>query len=203
MEASEEKESIDVSNARDLFQALPKARKNLRMYPANNPIYIQTVEAVHKKFENFFNMREEFALKIGRNEIFYEGVIIYEGSGKDENLPLIFFRDGIRELTFKEGIKKEELTQFLEVLSVDFDREDIEDDIVTLLWDKDFSNISYKVDDTVLVEDEEYEDTATEQAQEGAMEDENIKSAYDEAISSRTCFSTCFTYRIPWRNSMM
>jgi HEAT repeat protein len=184
MEISEEKESIDVTHAKGLFQALPKARKNLRMYPANNPIYVQTVEAVYKKFDDFFQLRDKLPLNIGRNEIFYESALIFEGSGKDENLPLIFFRDGIRELTFTEGLKKEELQQFLEVLSVDFDKEDMEDDMVTLLWDKDFSNISYRVDETVLAEDDEYEDVATGQVREGAMEDDNIRSAYEEAIRS-------------------
>jgi HEAT repeat protein len=70
------------------------------------------------------------------------------------------------------------------VLSVDFDKEDMEDDMVTLLWDKDFSNISYRVDETVLAEDDEYEDVATGQVREGAMEDDNIRSAYEEAIRS-------------------
>lgn len=184
MEISEEIESIDLRLAKDLLQAFPKARKNLRMYPANNPIYVKTIEAVYKKFEEFFGLRDQLSLKIGRNEMFYENEIAFEGSGKDENLPLFFFRDGIRELKFNKGLKQEELRQFLEVLSVDFDREDMEDDIVTLLWDKDFTHISYKVDDTVLVEDEGYEDEATGQAQEGAMEEDNIKSAYEDAIKS-------------------
>ncbi|NIR14876.1 MAG: HEAT repeat domain-containing protein, partial [Desulfobacterales bacterium] len=71
---------------------------------------------------------------------------------------------------------------FLEIISVDFDSEDIEDDIITLLWEKDFQHIRYTVDETSLLEDEEYLEKATKEAKEGTMEEDNISSAYHEAI---------------------
>jgi hypothetical protein len=165
----------------DLLKALLKAKKNIRLYPSNNPLYKKTVEDIYRKFREFFELYNRLELRIGRNEISFDGEPVFRGEGKEDNLALLFFRDGLRELAFEEGLEEEELQGFLEILSVDFDSEEVEDDIVTLLWEKDFPHVGYKVDETVLVEDEDYEDVATEQAQTGSMEEDNIKQAYEDA----------------------
>ncbi len=167
---------------RDLIQSFLKARKNLKLYPENNPIFVNTIEDVFKRTSELLSERDGITLRITRNEIHYNGEQVYEGSGKDDNLALFFFRDGLRELTLKPGIEKAELRRFLDIISADLERENAEDDLVTLLWQSDFSSITYKVDEAlVLEEDMGYEESATEQAREGADTGEGIKQAYDEA----------------------
>jgi HEAT repeat protein len=177
----------DVKLAKDVLQTVLKAKKNLRLYPSNNPIYARTVEETYRKFEEFFEYQEEIPFRLSRNEIFLDGESVYLGSGKDENLALFFFRDGLREITFKRDLEEDELREFLEILSFDFDSEDVEDDVVTLLWAKDFQNIKYVVDDAVLVEDEDYERQAVSRAMEAGGRgdgDEFLKEAYEEASRS-------------------
>jgi HEAT repeat protein len=173
----------DIKSAKDIIQALLKARKNLRLYPSNNPMYTKTVDETYRKFEEFFEFEDEFPFKITRNEIILDGDPIYQGSGKDENLALFLFRDGLRELAFKKGMDEEELREFLEILAYDYDREDVEDDVVTLMWQKEFQNISYVADDAILTEDENYEEEAVRQATEGSGEEDYLKKAYEEAAA--------------------
>lgn len=173
----------DIKSAKDIIQALLKARKNLRLYPSNNPMYTKTVDETYRKFEEYFEFEDEFPLRITRNEIILDGDPIYQGSGKDENLALFLFRDGLRELAFKKGMDEEELREFLEILAYDYEREDVEDDVVTLMWQKEFQNIRYVADDAILTEDENYEEEAVRQATEGSGEEDFLKKAYEEAAA--------------------
>lgn len=179
MEVSEE-----AALAKDVLQAFLKAKKTLRMYPPNNPVYIKTVEETFRKVEEFFDVMDELALKIKQNEIFFGNEPVYQSTGKEENLALFFFKDGLRELTFKKGLDAEELTDFLKVTASDFERENIEDDVVTLFWEKDFQNIKYVVDEEFLTEDETYEEEAIQQVKESVAEEADITRAYEEAFEA-------------------
>lgn len=185
IKSPEKKEaSADAKSVRDLIQTFLKARKNLRLYPENNPIFLKTIDEVYKRASDILSGREGIVLRVTRNEIFYGGEQVYEGAGKEDNLAMFFFRDGLRELVIKPELTKEELRRFLGIISVDLDRETAEDDLVTLLWESDFQSISYKVDETVLLdEDTGYEERAQEQAKSGACTDDCIRQAYDEATN--------------------
>lgn len=97
------------------------------MYPENNPIYARTIGDTYARFRNFFNYRDELNLKINQNDILYDSEQIYYNPGKDDNLALFFFKDGLRELTFKNGLSEAEIEEFLKILSLDFDREFVDD----------------------------------------------------------------------------
>jgi HEAT repeat protein len=181
-EQSEELKSATAKYAREVMLAILKARRNLRLYPSNNPIYAKIIGETFNRFKEFFYHKDVLDLRITRNEIVHDGENVYVSEGKDENLALFFFRDGLRELKFAGGLDQAELEEFLRIISLDFDREFVEDDIVTLLWEKDFKNVSYKVDESVLVEDESYEQKAIAQAKDGACTDESLRQAYDEAL---------------------
>ncbi|MFH1025214.1 MAG: hypothetical protein V1764_00855, partial [Nitrospirota bacterium] len=151
--------SDETREAKDILQTLIKAKKNIRMYPENNPIYVKTLEDTFVRFTNFLDYRDDFKLHIKQNSISYESEELYSSTEKEDNLALFFFKDGLRELTFKKGLPRDELEEFLKIIAREFDREEIDDDIVTLLWEKDFRNIQYVVDEASLVDidEEDYE----------------------------------------------
>lgn len=176
----------DIKAVKDLLQTILKAKKNLRIYPSNNPIYTKTVEDTYRRLMAVLEYHDELPLRITRNEIFFGGEPVYKGMGKDDNLALFFSRDGVKELTINSGITKEEFQAFLEITAYDFDREDVADDVVTLMWSKDFMNITYTVDDSLLVEESEegYEEEAVRQAKEKAADDDDLHRAYADALKS-------------------
>jgi hypothetical protein len=179
MEVNEE-----IKEAKDLLQCIVKAKKTLRMYPGNNPVYVKTLDESYLKFQNFLDYKETFTLKIRQNSILYDTEQIYSNADKEDNLALFFFKDGLRELTFKKGLSHEELEEFLKIAALDFDREVMDEDIVTLLWEKDFQNIQYIVDEAFLIdsEEEEYEAVAEKKVKEQVTDVDDLMRAYADGF---------------------
>jgi hypothetical protein len=172
----------DINLVKDILQTVIKARKTLKMYPQNNPMYVKTLEETYNKFKDFLDDKDELSIKIGQNNILYDSEEIYHKAEKEDNLALFFFKDGLRELTFKKGLLQEELEEFLKIIIMDFDREEIDEDLVTLLWERDFQNIKHIVDDTVLIdiEGEDYETKALNDTKQKISDIEGLMKAYDE-----------------------
>jgi len=174
----------EIKQAKDLLQCIIKAKKTLRMYPDNNPVYVNILDESYLKFKNFLDYKETFALKIRQNSILYDAEQIYSSAEKEDNLALFFFKDGLRELTFKKGLSHEELEEFLKITALDFEREVIDEDIVTLLWEKDFENIQYIVDEAFLIdsEEEEYEAVAEKNIKEQVTDVNDLMKAYADGF---------------------
>jgi HEAT repeat protein len=174
----------EIKEAKDLLQCIIKAKKTLRMYPDNNPVYVKTLDESYLKFKNFLDYKEAFTFKIRQNSILYDAEQIYSSAEKEDNLALFFFKDGLRELTFKKGLSHEELEEFLKITALDFDREVMDEDIVTLLWEKDFQNIHYIVDEAFLIdsEEEEYEAVAEKKIKEQVTDVNDLMRAYADGF---------------------
>ena len=176
----------ELSTIKDLLQSLIKTRKLIRMYPENNPMYIKAVNDMYEKFERAFQQTSgDIAFQIRQYEILFQDEQVYHNPEKSDNLALFFFKDGIRELKFLKDLGKEELEEFLKILCLD-EKELVDDDIVTLMWERDFQNIKYIVDESTLTEDEEYELRATEALMENVTSEEVLLRAYRDALTSET-----------------
>lgn len=177
-------QSEEIKEARDILQNLLKAKKTFRMYPQNNPVYIKTLDDTYNKFKIFFTYKDSLSLKINQNSILYDSEQIYFNPEKEDNFALFFFKDGLRELVFKNGLLREELEEFLRIIALDFDREVIDDDVVTLLWERDFKNIQYVVDEAFLVDvdEEDYSIVAEKKVKEKGTQIDDLMRAYIEGF---------------------
>lgn len=173
----------DIKAAKEIVQALLKAKKTFRMYPDTNPMYAKTIEDTNAKFRNFFDYKDELTFKIKQNELFCDSEQIYYNSQKEDNIALFFFKDGLREITFKKGFSVKELEDFLKILTVDYDREVLDDDVVTLLWERDFQNVKYVVDEAFLTEDEDYESEAVREVKDKASDGDELTKAYEDSFN--------------------
>ncbi len=174
--------SDDLVLAKDIIQVFLKGKKILRMYPQNNPIYMKTIEDSFNKFDDFFTYQDTLRYVFRQNEILYDTEQVYENPEKEDNLALFFFKDGLREITFRKGLTANEMEDFLRIISMDFEREVLEDDIVTLFWEKDFENIQYVVDETFLADEEDYESQAMSELEEKHEDPDNLLQAYKDAF---------------------
>lgn len=167
---------------KDIVQNLIKAKKTLRMYPENNPIYIKTVDAAFAIVQEYLDFHDELALKIRQFEVICDGEQVYHNPGKDDNFALFFFKDGVRDLTFRKGLVREELEDFLKIIAFDFDSVTDDDDVVTMMWERDFQHIGYIVDETYLMDDQDYEGSAVKEIREKSAGDDEVLRAYREAF---------------------
>ncbi len=173
--------SESLEAARNIVEAIIKARKILRMYPRSNPVYVKNLENTFNKFKDYFNSRDNLTFRFGRNDIYYDSESVYNNLHKQDNLAFIFFKDGMREITFNNDVTCDEIEDFLGIIAADFDRDAVEDDIVTLFWQRDFANIKYLAEDIILSEEEIDSSNRIIEIKQRSSDTADLKRAYDDS----------------------
>jgi hypothetical protein len=170
-----------LTTVRNIIQAILKAKKIVNLYPENNPIYIKILKELSDRFSEFFQDNDSLKLNIYKDAIFYDSESVYQSSEKLDNLAILFFKDGVRELTFKNGLTAKEIEAFIKIISLDFEKDTIDEDIVTLFWEKDLDNIQYIVEDLFFSDD--YEKKAMDELQQKTSAPESIEEIYSAVFS--------------------
>jgi hypothetical protein len=151
IDISEEKEIEEkVKSTKALIQTFLQALKAFRLYEANHPILSKFLERLRKDFDHYFGEFDSFSLQIGEHRLYYRGNIVYESEDVKESLAFLFFKDGIREIQFSKGLEFKEMIDFLNVVRKGDLLNRMEDDLVTLLWEKDFTHITFTAVDEFM-----------------------------------------------------
>lgn len=138
--------------ARDLVSALIKTIKAFRFYPTDNPALKGFRDQLFKKFQYFLNKYNIFSIKIGEYELSYKGKILYENRNVKTSLAFLLYKDGLRELRFTKDLEEWEVQGLIDAITQIGNINQLEDDIVTILWEKDFIHIGYIATDEFLEE---------------------------------------------------
>ncbi len=136
--------------ARDLTSSFIKAIKAFRFYPPDNPTLKGFREQLIKKFNFFLNKYDLFTIQIGEYDFSFKGKILYENRDIKTSLAFLFYKDGLRELRFMKGIEDWEIDGLIDVIKRSDNINQLEDDLVTLIWEKDFTHIGYLATDEFL-----------------------------------------------------
>jgi HEAT repeat protein len=147
VEEGDEYDKEEVKSAKEVVQYLTKTTKTLQIYLPNNPIHQKFINELSEKLQRHLTAYGPLRLRIKQFELLSSGQSVYENSNRMESLAFKLFIDGLRELSFHPGIEKEELITFLEVIGKRGEGEDVDDDIVTLLWERHLVHIKYIVVD--------------------------------------------------------
>jgi len=135
------------------------------------------------KFRKFFEKNDRLSLKILQNEILFNNEQVYHNPEKSDNLALFFFKDGLKELTFLSSITRKEIEEFIRIIITAFEHDAPDDDIVTILWEKDFEHITYYADENFLIDVSE-EEKASENIKEKIYLDDSLKKAYRDSLEA-------------------
>jgi HEAT repeat protein len=138
--------------ARDLTSAFIKAIKAFRFYPADNPTLKGFRDQLLKKFQFFLNKYQSFVIQVGEYDLAFKGKILYENRDVKTSLAFSLYKDGLREIRFVKGLEEWEVQGIVDILKLSETINTLEDDIVTLMWEKDFVHISYLATDEFLEE---------------------------------------------------
>jgi hypothetical protein len=138
--------------ARDLTSAFIKAIKAFRFYPPDNPTLKGFREQLLKKFQFFLNKYQSFVIQVGEYDLSFKGKILYENRDVKTSLAFSLYKDGLREIRFIKGLEEWEVQGIIDILKFSETINELEDDIVTLMWEKDFMHISYLATDEFLEE---------------------------------------------------
>jgi HEAT repeat protein len=138
--------------ARDLTGALIKAIKAFRFYPPDNPTLKGFRDQLLKKSQFFLNKYQSFEIQVGEYDLSFKGKILYENRDIKTSIAFLIYRDGLRKIRFMKGLEEWEVQGIIDILKQSENINQLEDDIVTLMWEKDFIHISFVATDEFLEE---------------------------------------------------
>jgi hypothetical protein len=128
----------------ELMNTLGKALRAHQLYLPNNPVYQKSMENLQAAFARIWEATDDLVLDIGETEMRWEGHVVYSQPSRSESFSWVFFKDGVRQITLMKGVEKAEIHGILDVVqrARALQAED-NDDLLTLLWEKDFQLVQY------------------------------------------------------------
>ncbi|HJP86894.1 MAG TPA: HEAT repeat domain-containing protein [Gemmatimonadaceae bacterium] len=129
----------------DLLKAFVKAFRATQMYLPNNPMHARSIDAVRDAFNTLWQHTDDLILQVIETRLEWEGrVVLDEGERTSDNVAWLLYKDGIRELTMLKGFELEELSIFFGLLQRVRKASDDDDDLLTLMWEREFATLQYR-----------------------------------------------------------
>jgi hypothetical protein len=136
--------------ARDVVLELVRTVNTRRLYLPNNPACQKFLGDLYAKVGASLARWGTLVFGIHRFEFLYKGEAIFNDSNQSDSLPFRLYKDGVSALAFHPGVTEEELRDLVETIHRGSEVTSTEDDVVTLLWERQFQHISYEVIDEPL-----------------------------------------------------
>lgn len=128
----------------ELMRSISRATKTLQLYLPNNPIYQKAIESLRAAFVPVWRQTTELVISITEADFKWEGRSVLHDKNRAESLPWVFYKDGVREVTIMQGVEKEEIVDLLEIMQRVRKAAPQEDDLLTLLWEQEFTFLRYR-----------------------------------------------------------
>ena len=134
----------ELASVKRLLALLDKTSKSSRTYGSTNPVAQKFFQQLFEGLTAHLATYSKLAFLVQRSELYFNGEAVYQSDQDSSNESVAFklYSDGIRELTFLEGLPAEDLSYLLDSLWGGLDPEEDDDDIVTRLWSKNLSTIT-------------------------------------------------------------
>ena len=136
----------------ELLRQFAKTIRTHQLYLPNNPVYQRSIESLRVAFDAVWKETSEVVITVTDSEFRWEGVVVMRDTSRSESLPWLFYKDGIRELSFLKGFEGEELIVLLDILRRIRQASPEEDDLLTMLWEQEFLSFRYRFVDIALNE---------------------------------------------------
>jgi hypothetical protein len=127
----------------DLLRAVSSTLRSYRLYAGNGPALERFVQALRQKFVAAWEHLPMLRLSVAESSLQWEGERVYPTGDSGGELAFLFYKDGIREITFRPGVENE-LERLLSVLGRAPQLREDEDDLITLLWHEDLTSFQYQ-----------------------------------------------------------
>ncbi|HKN57885.1 MAG TPA: HEAT repeat domain-containing protein [Gemmatimonadaceae bacterium] len=137
--------SFPIVYVTDLLKAFVKAVRATQMYLPNNPMHARALDAVKEAFAAVWQQTDELVLQVVETHLDWEGrVVLDEQERTSDNVVWLLYKDGIRELTMLKGFELEEIAVFFNLLQRVRKATDDDDDLLTLMWEREFVTLQYR-----------------------------------------------------------
>lgn len=141
--------SLD-AEVQEFLTAFVKTVRAAQLYVQGNPLLHQFIEDLKRRLSLIWDRVPSLNLTVYESEIRWLDTLVYqEKLGGQDNLAFNLYRDGIRRVELLPGVEDDELRQFIDVLRLSRTLKEDEDDLLTLMWNCDFSLIRYEYVDVL------------------------------------------------------
>lgn len=137
--------SFPIVYVTDLLKAFVKAVRAHQLYLPNNPMHARSLQSVRDAFATLWQHTDELELQVVETQLTWEGrVVLDEHERTSDNIAWLFYKDGIRELKILQGFEEEELAILFDILQRVRKATDDDDDLLTLMWEREFAALQYR-----------------------------------------------------------
>jgi HEAT repeat protein len=152
--ASRQEAPPDAAPAADWFRELSRTLKIARMYRPDSPVPTQARERLARALAEHLARFGVWTFRVTPTEIRLGDHAVVRPSAHDaqesassgllEKLPFLFYRDGIRELTFLPEIPAQDVDALVDALALAWSNPTGADDLVTALWQANPTHIQFE-----------------------------------------------------------
>lgn len=136
--------ALPVDEVRSLFVTLGKAFRAFQLYDENNPVRQRFVETLRGEFAKLWDDVDKLVVTMDEDRIYLAESEVYYSESRNDSLAFLFFKDGVREVTFLPGVEANELDAFLGVLQKARKLVPEGDDLLTVLWEEELQYFQYQ-----------------------------------------------------------
>jgi len=134
----------DSALARDVASwvtLLLRTVKTCRLYERLNPNVMRFRAELTESTTRLLDRIGTLRLDVRPSALFWDGEPVFEAQSRDDNLPAIFHRDGVRALVLLPGIGHDEVQALLDALLGVSGLSAGDDDLVTILWEANLAHV--------------------------------------------------------------
>lgn len=153
----------------EFYTALDKLIRGMQLYQGKGGLVDRLLAELMKRSEKLLSRRDSTVKISPIGPICFDKPLFEDG--KVAKYIFQMYRDGIRELTFQQGVKADEVRIFAHICNEDIAA--IDDDSVTLMWKAEFDRIQYYAVDSL-----------GEQLDAGTQEESDLLEQSDISLSS-------------------
>lgn len=136
--------TVEPQVADALMQTLMKGLRATQLYLPNNPVYQQAIQNVRAGFAPVWEETDTLTLGVTESDLILDKRAVLSQPNRQDSIAWVLFKDGVRSLSFLQGVEQEEIARFLGVVhKARILPQDADDDLLTLLWEQDFQYIRY------------------------------------------------------------
>ncbi len=151
--AAKQNADPELTSVTQLLKSLDRAAKNVRTFGPHNSVAQKFFEQFYTELISHLEHYNVLTFVVQREGLSFKEELVYGSQSGDvnENFAFKLYSDGIREITFHQGIEKEDVLFFFDALwdtAGEAGTED--DDIVTRLWAKNLPTLTIVTADEVM-----------------------------------------------------
>jgi hypothetical protein len=135
---------LNIAPVEEMLRLLSRAIRARLLYLENNPTYQKSLDILKASFAPIWSHTNELVFEITDTQMTWDGhAVVTEAEKTADALPWILYKDGLRELTLSRGVDAQEVVDLVQVIA-QVRKGGSEDDLLTLLWEHEFSYVRYR-----------------------------------------------------------